>query len=281
MAKSKKQETEEETTGTDVAERKENMPASPYGEDAGAGFEDVTSEDLAIPFISILQNGSPQVDQDAPEYIDGAKPGDIFNSVTLETFDGSDGILFIPVHRHHHFVEWIPRDQGGGFVATYEPSNPMVQDARAGGAFGTLETPDGNDLVETFSVFGLMLDPDSPEEYQQVLIAFSSTQIKHYKRWMTRMRSIVMRDDDGRRFTPPMFAHLFGLTTQKEENKKGKWYGWNIRFNGDNADASRLETDDERYQAAKGFRDLLLEGTAKAAYQTVNQDPEAEDDDTF
>lgn len=51
------------TKANEVAELKSNLPvvAHDYGVDAGAGFENQTSEDYAIPFIGVLQALSPQV----------------------------------------------------------------------------------------------------------------------------------------------------------------------------------------------------------------------------
>src|SRR5690606_39209842 len=103
---------------------------------------------------------SPQVDEDGPAYVQGAKKGMIINSVTEELYPGDPGVLFLPVHREHRFVEWVPRDQGGGFVASHEPTDPMIIEARKGGGFGKLESPEGNDIVETFYVFGLVVDED-------------------------------------------------------------------------------------------------------------------------
>ena len=79
------------------------------------GFENLGADDYAIPFFSILQKGSPEVDPDKKdEYIPGSKPGMIMNSVTNELIDGKVGFAIVPVHRKHEFLEWIPRDQGGG-----------------------------------------------------------------------------------------------------------------------------------------------------------------------
>lgn len=276
-----------------TADDEQALALSAYGEDSGAGFEDMGQDDFIIPFLNILQKGSPQVDDEKSQYLPGAKAGMVINSVTEELYPSADGIRFIPVHRDHKFIEWVPRLQGGGFLGTHDPEDPMVIEARKGGAFGKLETPEGNDLVETFYVFGLALDADGG--YSPALMAFSSTQIKAYKRWMTQMRSIQLRDPEtGRRVTPPMFSHVFRLRTRQQENQKGSWHGWSIGFDqpGDPeqgigpAEASRLLPTDELYQAAKEIRNLVTSGTARVAYDTATQDSgadsgEPEDGDVF
>lgn len=281
--------------GTKVAKVKEGetgLALSEYGEDAGAGFEDVTQADLIIPFLNVLQKMSDLVDEEHPSHVAGAKAGMLMNSVTEELHPGQEGILFIPVHKTHKFVEWVPRDQGGGFVGVYEVSDPMVMEARKGHEFGKVESPDGNDLVETFYMFGLVVDVDGG--YNPAVIAFSSTQIKAYKKWMTTMRSVQLEDPEtGRRITPPMFSHLFRVRTRHQENAKGSWHGLNVNFakEGDPkkgispAVASRLSVEDELYQAAKECRGIVVEEGAKVSYETSGKGGEggdgADDGDDF
>ncbi len=257
-------------------EQAEGLTVSDYGEDTGAGFEGIGQEDLLIPFLNVLQKGHAQVDEEKPGYIEGARAGMVINSVTESLYP--EGINFIPVHRDHKYVEWVPRDDGGGFVGIHEPEDPMVLDAKKGGAFGKLETPEGNDLVETFYVFGLALDDDGA--YTPAVIPFASTQIRAYKRWMTQMRSIQLRDPEtGRRVTPPMFAHMFTLRTRAQENKKGSWHGWAIGFSQPArpeegigaAQASRLAPGDELYIAAREARDLVMSAAARVAYETSSE----------
>jgi len=270
----------EKKAGKAVA-KKEEAPVAEYqydAEDYGAGFEDFGRDDLAIPFINILQKMSPQVDSDHQAHIEGAKAGMLINSVTGELFDGKEeGVIVIPVHRTHNFVEWVPRDEGGGFVATYEVDDPVIVEAKRGGAFGKLEHPETeNDLVETFSVYALVVNEEG--DSSPVVIPFTSTQIKNYRKWMTTCRSVMLRDPSGRKFPAPMYAHLYRITTQFQENNKGTWHGFKINFAEGTAADSRLAPDSELFQAAKNFRELILSGAAKANYASVAQDDEGDGD---
>lgn len=252
--------------------------ATAYGDDIGGGFEDFSSEDFAIPFINVLQKMSPSVDEDNGAYIKGAKAGMLVNNVTSRLHDGKVGIRFIPVHRTHEFIEWIPRDQGGGFVASHVATDPIVQAARAeGGDYGKLSTPDGNDLVETFSVYGLLVNDDG--SYDQVIISLSSSQIKPYKRWMTTAMSITLRDEaTGRRFPAPLWAHVYRIRTQYQENASGSWYNYNITLDGETAEACRLAPDSELYVAAKNFRSLITSGAIQVKREAGSSSMEADDD---
>lgn len=267
----------EESVGTTLAPApKGGALATHYDEsDLGSGFEDTTREDYVIPMLGILQKMSPQVDPDSGKGIEGAKAGEIINTVTQDRFDGKVGIRFIPVHRRHSFVEWIPRDQGGGFVSDHKPEDPDVLELRKGGAFGKLVTAEGNDLVETFTMYGLKVNDDG--SFEQMVIPFSSTQIKEYKRWMTRANGITVLQDD-RRVNPPLFAHVYRLRSKFNENNKGTWYGWEISFDGPTAEACRIPQTHELFEAAKGFRLLVKEGKVQESREQAPATAEEKDE---
>lgn len=235
-----------------------------YGEDVGAGFEGTTSRDYAIPFIAILQNGSPQV---AAKIAKAAVPGAVYNTVTNELWAGEEGVPFIPAMRDHCFVEWVPRDKGGGFVARHGLDSDVVVHAKETGEFGEYKTSSGNDLVETQYVYGVLPLVDGPT---MAVVAFTSTKIKKYRAMMTKARSVQITLPDGRRINPPLYAHRFLMRTVLEANVHGQFYNWDIRWDGENAAACRLSPDDEVYQLAKACRDMVISGAAGADYQRQN-----------
>ena len=59
---------------------------------AGEGFSEVTTSDLAIPFLRILANVSPQVNKREGAYVEGAEAGMIYNTVQNEVYDGVEGV---------------------------------------------------------------------------------------------------------------------------------------------------------------------------------------------
>jgi len=239
--------------GTDVA------AYAGYEEDRGAGFENQTAEDIAVPFIEILQAQSPEVMVE-----DGPKAGTFINRTTGEIFSGKEGISFVPCTTDHVVVEWVPRDKGGGIVSVYSLDDPLVVKVRNEQPLGKYTHPtNGNDLIETFYVYGLFVDTDG-QAYPAV-IACSSTRIKPYKDWMFRARSIVIKLPDGRKLTKlPLFSHRYRLTTTPAENAKGKWQALQVRFDGDNAEAARIAPSDDLYIMAKGLCEDVNAGRKKA-----------------
>lgn len=231
-----------------------------YSQFAGAGFENHTRDDYTIPFLGVLQSMSPQI-----ETIAEAKPGMLINTVTNTVIDGKRGVAFVPAQTQHVFVEWKTRESGGGFVGLHNLDSDIVKKCRAEQQFGKLKLPNGNDLIETFYVYGVMITETSVE---QAVIAFTSTKIKAYKRWMSRAHTIQVALPDGRRVPAPLFAHRYRLTTVKEKNNKGEFYNFVIEFDGVDANACRLGPDNEVFQQAVAFRELVQQGAAKAAYET-------------
>jgi hypothetical protein len=259
-------------------EEEKNLPATQptggavaaydYGEDAGQGFENHGKDDYAIPFLGVLQSNSPEV-----ETIAAAKPGMLINTVTQELFDGAAGIVFIPCHTEHVFVEWVPREKGGGFVGLHDINSEVVKKAKAEQDFGKYKLANGNDLIETFYVYGVRVTDVGAE---QMVIAFSSTKIKKYKGWMTKARAIQIPLEGGRRITPPLFAHTYKVFAVKERNNKGEFWNFEISFTGEDAATSRIKPNDPLYQSARAIRDLVISGKAKADHGS--QQAAAEDE---
>jgi hypothetical protein len=241
-------------------------------EDLGSGFENLTQEDLAVPFIAILQKNSPQVEEGNGKLIPGAKAGMLINTVSNDLYDGKEGIRIIPVHRDRSYVEWIPRDDGGGFVGVHQPDDDKVKDAikKAGRRIGKLKINDNNDLVETFGLYNLLLMPDG--SFIRNIIAFTSTNIAAYKRLMTMAQSIQLAGEGGRPVIPPLFSHVYRLKTEFTQKKNFTWHKFIASFDGPNAAACRLDPQHPLYEQAKEFRALLMSGRASASYESLHQD---------
>lgn len=255
-----------ESKTTDVAVKESNTAMAEYGafaDYAGAGFENQTSDDYSIPFLQILQALSPQLQEN-----DSLRQGMILNTVTGEVWDGKKGIAFVPATTQHVYVEWKPRDVGGGFVGIHEVNSDLVNHAKAASAeYGKYSTPDGNELIETFYVYGIALDDDG--NASEAVLAFSSTKIKKYKGWMTKAKTIQIPLPDGRRIPAPLFAHRYRLKTVSEKNNKGQFFNWDaIAFDGENAKQARLLPDDPLFQSAVNIKSMIEQGKARAAYES-------------
>src|SRR6516225_3379264 len=82
----------------------------------------LNSDDLILPFVKIIQAGSPCcADKHGADYIAGAEPGNFLLGLS-EIRDGREGIEVIPAEMQRAWVEFLP--SRGGFVARH----PAVPD---------------------------------------------------------------------------------------------------------------------------------------------------------
>ena len=101
--------------------------------------EHLNQDELEIPFLRIAQKGSPQVDEDAPEFIEGLKIGHYFNTVGAQSYGPE---LTIQVHGYYqNFTIWKGEKGNGEFNGTMTP-----EEFRAFESKNTL-TRDGGDMV--------------------------------------------------------------------------------------------------------------------------------------
>ncbi len=253
------------------------VPAIDYGEDFGSGLDDVGQDEAGIPFLKILQAQSPEVIGPNGK-IEGAVAGMILNTGTQELLGN---VTVVPALRQHVYVEWRPRNQGGGIRGLHQPGTELVEAAIAENArateagensrkkpgkmkFGEFYTPEGNELVETFYVYAVILDNDSPSGF--VVVPFTSTSIKVYKKkFISRTRYCMIDDGTGRKRNPPIFGHRVIIGTEIESNDEGTWFNPTITFAVDNnAVKSLMKTDHAGYLAGKELKAMIDGGEVKA-----------------
>lgn len=237
------------------------------GYEGPTGFENVDRSELAIPFINVLQSNSEMVEEDK------AKAGQFYNNV-METV--MDDFLFVPCYRQRVFVEWVPVDDGGGFIGVHDPDSPLVTKAIRMNGNSTIklqcndpETGEIHDLVETYYVYGLLLKDDG--DFERVVIGFSSMKIKRYRNFISKAMSQTLLLGN-RRIKLPLWAHVWKVTTDNDVAKSNgkKFKNIVLSFNGDNAKDCRLTPADELFQAGQAFHDMVEEGSAKADLGTAD-----------
>jgi hypothetical protein len=194
-----------------------------YEQFAGGGFSEVTTEDLAIPFLRVLAQLSPEVNKRDAKYVQGAEAGMIYNTVLGKVWDGEKGVIIVPCHYSKRFLEWRPRNSGGGFVASYTPEEAaQLRTARNDRNEDIL--PNGNLLTPTAQFFVLLLHE---EGVQPCLLSMTSTQLKKARKWLTQMQAMTAKGKAGT-YTLPMFSHAYRLKTVAESNDKGDWFGYDV-----------------------------------------------------
>ena len=176
------------------------------------------AEDNLVPFIKLLQKGSPEVNRNEDAYIEGAGAGDILLRNPDVVVSGNDGIIFQPCHHSVMWVEWHP--DRGGFVANYDRENPPVDMVQAKEAKRRFYRDNGNELVETGYYAGYIYRDGEPA--MQCVISLASTGHKFRKEFMSLMNRKVTKSGQS----ASMFTSLYRLTTQYNTNALGDWFTW-------------------------------------------------------
>lgn len=242
-----------------VDPKSQAIAAFDYGDDAGLGTEGLSSADVSIPFINLLQPLSPEVTGD--QALEGAAAGMFFNSVTKDLFNGKTGFLFQPCERQAVFVEWVPRKQGGGFVGIHQKDSAEVIEALRLNGGKTKDLKLGaNELIETVYVYGHVLEDDGVTNRGFAVIAFTSTKLKGLRDAMT----IVWSTKIGGK-TPPLFAYRWRITSFGDKNAEGQPF-FNVSIAPKALPLLNPTVDAERALLAEGraFLDSVRSGARKA-----------------
>jgi hypothetical protein len=230
-----------------------------FSKHANAGLENISNQDLQVPFLQIAQSNSPEVDKASSEYetkgISGASAGDVFDTVSRQVVAPfGEPVSVIPIAYDKAYVEWVPREEGGGMVTMHKDPSILSECTKNDKYKDIL--PNGN-IIETTAYHYILYGND--DNWTQAIISMQSTQLKKSRAWLSKISSIKMSKDDGTVYTPPMFSHSYNLSSATESNKYGSWFGWKIEIDG-------ALKDPNAYNYALASREktmLTLEGSAE------------------
>ena len=219
--------------------KKNEISTNLFEADAGQGLN-MTQEDLALPFLKVLGQLSPECNKRDAKHVEGAEPGMIINTVTSEIYDGVKGIDVVPVHYKRQHIEWQDRGESQGApVKIYDAGDDLPSTTRD--KFNKDRLSNGNYLENTASHFVVILG-NSPTT---ALISMKATQLKVSRKWNSMMMGLKMQGKNGM-FTPPTYSHIYKLKTVQQSNDKGTWFGWDVSRVGPIEDAGI-------YKIAKDF----------------------------
>jgi len=232
-----------------VEEPKTNLPAIvqtyDYGEDAGAGTEQVDVKDIAIPRLKLGQSMTPEVKDKIVE------EGDLYHSITKEVVCAKgDKLKGIIVGITTEYILWRDRKTGGGIMARAKrvqtkngyrykwdkPNSTFTDklDGRTAVEYKTAEYIDQDKLSE----WGTQVpnDPESgpaatkhhhylvclPERnFEVVAISLARTAEKKAK----NLNAIINAPMSNGQ-VPPLFAKMYNLSTVEEVSGDNRYANW-------------------------------------------------------
>tara|TARA_R110002033_G_scaffold108694_2_gene154922 strand:- start:318 stop:1106 length:789 start_codon:yes stop_codon:yes gene_type:complete len=236
--------------------------SSIFEKDANKGLGNLGMDDLAIPFLRILSDTSPQIKKRDPLYIEGAESGMIYNTLTKSIYDGEVGAKVIPCAYQRQYIEWTDRGEGSGAPVNIYPAESDIISKTTRDDQRKDRLPNGNYIEDTANHYCLVIGANGTSS--QVLVAMKSTQRKKSKRWNSLMLGLKMKGANGQ-FTPPSYSHIYNLKTVAESNNLGNWFGWDISRVGPVEDI-------DIYNAAKTFADSVAKGEVKVKHEDEDID---------
>lgn len=229
-------------TKKEVVEVKENAVAmfADMEQDANMVDTGISNTDTAMPFLMLLQSLSPQVQRNNPARVDGAEEGMFYHSLLGTVYDH---LCIIPVFYRKANVEWVARENGGGWQGE-RPDSDLTTCTK--GDKGQNILPNGNHLVPTMYYYCL-IKGEQDEHWTPVVMSFANSAQRNARRWNSMILSARVQGTKGL-FQPPMFGQKFKLTAEYMSNKLGSWYIPQVKADG-------FVTDPDLYQMAKSFHE--------------------------
>jgi hypothetical protein len=174
--------------------------------------------------------------------------------IILSTQEVSDSLNVIPVLYQLRYVEWKPRESGGGFVESHHADSGILSKTKRDQVTFKDVLPSGNYIATTAYHYVLVQGKDG--SWSQAVISMTSTQLKKSRRWNSLMLTQKVSGPSGS-FTPPTYAMIYKLTTVSESNDRGSWFGYQVEKTGQVEDAGI-------YNEAKSFSTAASRGDVEA-----------------
>lgn len=221
---------------------------------SGAGLEEVSVTDVQTPYLRIAQALSPQLKKSGSDFIEGLDQGDIFNTVTKQFWKSDEGVTVLPVYFQLKYNEWVPRNEGGGFVREHPHDSPDVF-ALEQSKDSTMQS--GNDLIKTATHLVKIMHENGALE--TAILDMKGSNLKRSRGWNSLMS---MQRHEG--VLLPSYAKTYTVKTNEVNGDQGSWFEYVIKLNGD------IETLDQ-FNDADELRKEMVAGSLQLAPPTEDK----------
>lgn len=201
---------------------------------------EVSSEDMMVPFLKVIQSLSEEVVPGKDKYNADVRPGDLYDGVTKTVFKNSKAVI---CGLKKYYAEWTPEVRGK-LIGKHPTSSSVVANAvrvkkisDKGNEYFTLQTPTGNDLIETYGIVMIVKNEDGLT--LPAVLTLSKTSFIVGKQLSTLL---TIHQAKG--------VPVFNLGTSSTSNTKGSWFKPSFTFAG-------YETDESVLAMAAGMHDVV------------------------
>lgn len=189
-------------------------------------------EEVAIPFLRVVQSNSPHATMGDPKFNTLARPGMFVDTVTDELFDGQKGVIITPLAFQIRYTEWWPRNNPvgkKGLVHDWGTSDERLKVTRRDPETNRDITPDGTQVVKSGSYYVYLINPETGA-FRPMLLVLQGTQLKKSKAFNALISGLQVPSTRGGTFNPASFYMGYRVTTVPEKNDKGQWMGVQIGY---------------------------------------------------
>jgi hypothetical protein len=182
-----------------------------------AGFANMERQDLVLPRLSICQAMTPQRKKTSPNYIEGLADGDLFNTITGETYGGT--VELIPMLFSKSRIYFRPMGEGGGILCrSFNARDGGVLSPTCAACPNSQFGADGKPPVcNIFFNYPALVLP----RRELLVLSLKSTGLKMARQWNSRMKLLGDK---------PMYAGVYEVSILEQTNPKGTFFSPNIRF---------------------------------------------------
>lgn len=176
-------------------------------QDAGKGFENLSGDAFAAPFVKLLQSNSREVTSELPN----AKAGVFFDTSSNQAL--GNVLKVIPLDFEILWLEW--EENMGGLKGKYLPGSIPT----SGDRFSRKNPQTGRELVDSWCYYVLI---EGREKDGIHILSLPLSSIKFLKLWNNMIQKT--RLDSGK--LAPFYSSVWQIgPTVKETNEKGQvWY---------------------------------------------------------
>ena len=230
-----------------------------FVQDSGMGLENIDKDDLALPFLKLLQSSSDETKKKHASYVEGAEAGMFYNTVTKKLYSGEKGIEVIPCFYKLTYPEWAPFERKEGRPVNPDRGPEILAKTKKDSA-GKDVLDNGNLIIKTANHF-VIINGDNPEK---ALMAMKSTQLKVSRGWNSLMQDQFENDPKTNKAVPaPMFSRIYRLSSV-EHSGSFTWHGYKVSL-------IRKVDSANLYQMAKDFHNSLKKSNANVMGSSEEQ----------
>lgn len=239
-------------------------------QDAGKGTENISSADIEIPRIKLLQAISPEI-----EAFDEAKVGHFWHSISEESLGDTVKVVILLVDQR--FILWKPRHEGGGILARaddgvhWNPPNQKFEVQPVKGVktkvtwetkrtvqesglaeFGSSMPDDPNSQPAATKMYNLLVAFPERPDLGFAIVTLQRAAIKVAKKLLGKLKITQA----------PSYGIVFDMSSVEQEGNEGPYRNYTFRMAGFVQDPEMykfLKEAHERFKA-EGIQIKDIEG---------------------